>query len=35
VRTEQDKIVSMRQQLTPLNTEVLRLKSTIENTQVV
>src|SRR5436309_3623205 len=32
VRTEQDKIVSMRQQLTPLNTEVLRLKSTIENT---
>src|SRR5947209_792448 len=32
VRTEQDKIVSMRKQLTPLNTEVLRLKSTIENT---
>src|SRR6266487_4653586 len=31
VRAEQEKIVSMRQQLTPVDAEVLRLKSTIEN----
>lgn len=31
VRSEQEKIVSMRQQLTPLDAEILRLKSSIEN----
>ncbi len=31
IRAEQEKIVSMRHQLTPLDAEVLRLKSTIEN----
>src|SRR6266571_2905655 len=31
IRAEQEKIVNMRQQLTPLDAEVLRLKSTIEN----
>jgi small GTP-binding protein len=31
VRAEQEKILSMRQQLTPLDAEVLRLKSSIEN----
>src|SRR5947209_5499314 len=31
VRAEQEKVVGLRQQLTPMNAEVLRLKSTIEN----
>jgi hypothetical protein len=31
IRAEQEKILSVRQQLTPLDAEVLRLKSTIEN----
>lgn len=31
VRSEQEKIVNMRQQLTPLDAEILRLKSSIEN----
>jgi len=31
IRAEQEKIVNMRQQLTPLDAEILRLKSTIEN----
>ena len=31
VRVEQEKIVNMRQQLTPLNTEVHEMKGAIEN----
>ena len=31
VRAEQEKVVGLRQQLTPMNAEVLRLKGTIEN----